>query len=33
MRFGGRIVLRLLKLNYRTSVLESSRHAGHDLRY
>jgi hypothetical protein len=29
MRFGGLIFLRLMKLNYSTSVLESSRHSGH----
>jgi hypothetical protein len=27
MRFGGLIFLRLMKLNYNTSDLESSRHA------
>jgi hypothetical protein len=26
MRFGGIIFLRLMKLNYKTSILESSRH-------
>jgi hypothetical protein len=29
MRFGGLIFLRLMKLNYNTSVLESSRYTGH----
>jgi hypothetical protein len=29
MRFGGLIFLRLQKLNYNTSVLESSRHTAH----
>jgi hypothetical protein len=29
MRFSGLIFLRLMKLNYSTSVLESSRHTGH----